>query len=231
MKLRRVNFVCRRCREGAHPWDQRLGVSGFVSPQAQRLLCLAGASGSFDSSAKNLKEFCGWVVSDNTIREICQQQAVAMGQWQREIPEASQAFRRAEGDIEFLTDGTSVNTWEGWREMRLGIFSKRARGEPATAETWETRRLPAPQVRVAFAAIQASQRFASRWRPWAGRLGIRQTSEISVLADGAGWIWDAVSTQFPGATGVLDIFHGLEHLADTAKVLHGEGASAATTWT
>jgi len=62
-----VNFVC---RVGAHPADDRLGVNGGMSPQAQRLLCLAGASWSFDCSAKYLKEYCGLVVSDNTIREI-----------------------------------------------------------------------------------------------------------------------------------------------------------------
>ena len=27
--------------------------------------------------------------------------------------------------IEFSTDGTSVNTLEGWREMRLALFAKR----------------------------------------------------------------------------------------------------------
>lgn len=231
MRLARVYFVCRSCREGAYPLDQRLGVVGYVSPQAKRLLCLAGASWSFDAAARRLKEFCGLGVSDNTIREVCHRQAAAMGAWQRESEEATHAFHQARGDIEFSTDGTSVNTWEGWREMRLGIFAKRARGEPATANNWDRRQLPAPHVRVAFGAIEKSDRFGARWSRWAERLGIKEPSQMSLLADGAGWIWEEAALHFPGVMGVLDIFHGLEHVADTAKKLYGEGAAEAVAWT
>ena len=86
-----------------------------------------------------------------------------MANWQRNALAAHAPFRQAGGDIEFSTDGTSVNTWEGWREMRLGIFSKRHRGESATPEQWDDRELPSPHVRVAFAAIEKSDRFGTRW--------------------------------------------------------------------
>jgi hypothetical protein len=70
-----------------------MGIRGLVSPQARRLLCLAGASWSFDSSAKFLKELCGFSVSDNTIREVCQQEAAGMANWQRDSLEARAPFR------------------------------------------------------------------------------------------------------------------------------------------
>lgn len=207
-----------------------MGIRGSVSPQARRLLCLAGASWSFDGSAKFLKEFCGFSVSDNTIREVCQQEAAGMANWQRDAQESHAPFRQAGGDIEFSTDGTSVNTWEGWREMRLGIFSKRHRGESATPEQWDDRKLPSPHVRVAFAAIEKSDRFGSRWGRWTRRLGIRDTAQISVLADGAAWIWGEASVHFPGATGVLDIYHALEHIADVAKTVYGEETVRCQRW-
>ena len=230
VRVWRVNFVCRTCHLGEHPADLRLGIHGSISLQAQRLLCLAGASWSFDCSAKNLKEFCGLSVSDNQIREVCQRQATAMAQWQREDAAAHEPFRQARGDIEFTTDGTSVNTWEGWREMKLGIFSKRLRGEPATVENWDDRVLPAPHVRLAFAAIEKSARFGARWGRWRARLGIDDTSRVSVLADGARWIWEETSMHLGGASEVLDIYHGLEKIAGTAKVLYGEGSDATTAW-
>jgi hypothetical protein len=37
-----------------------------------------------------------------------------------------------------------------------------------------TRELPAPSVRVGFAAIEASDRFGTRWDQWAARLGVRR---------------------------------------------------------
>jgi hypothetical protein len=193
-------------------------------------LCLAGASWSFDCSAKFLKELCGLSVSDNTVREVCQQEATAMAHWQRDAVEAHAPFRQARGDIEFSTDGTSVNTWEGWREMRLGIFSKRHRGPSATPVDWDDREMPSPHSRVAFAAIEKSDRFGTRWGRWAQRLGIRDTREISVLADGAAWIWEEVSVHFPEAAGVLDIYHALEHITDVAKAIYGEETVRCERW-
>jgi hypothetical protein len=215
---------------GTHPWDQRMGVRGLVSPQARRLLCLAGASWSFDCSAKFLKELCGLSVSDNTVREVCQQEGAAMADWQRNALEARNPFREAKGDIEFSTDGTNVNTWEGWREMRVGIFSKRHRGKPAMPKDWNDRELPSPHVRVAFAAVEKSDRFSARWGRWAQRLGIRDTREISVLSDGAAWIWEEVSVHFPEATGVLDIYHALDHITTAAKAIYGEETVRCAQW-
>jgi len=86
--------------------------------------------------------------------------------------DAHTEFRQSEGEVEFETDGTSVNTDDGWREMRLGIFAKRDAGEPTTAEEWDHRKLPLPGARAAFAAIEKAERFTSLWRRWVGRLGI-----------------------------------------------------------
>ena len=230
MKISRVYFVCRRCRVGGYPLDGRLGIDGSASRQARRLMCLAGASWSFDRASQHLKELSGLRVSDNTIRHACQVEATAMSQWQRESPTVRQTYRQAAGDAEFCTDGTTVNTWEGWREMRVGIFAKRHRGEPASVQDWHQRSLPAPHVRVVFAAIENSKRFGSRWGQWASRLGIHDTTKLSVLADGAKWIWEEAEMHFAGAEGVLDIYHALEHVGDTAKVLYGEGTAKAETW-
>jgi hypothetical protein len=228
--IRRVYFVCRKCREGAYPLDSRLGIEGSTSRQAQRLMCLAGASWSFDRSSELLQEFCGLRVSDFTIRRVCQTEGSAIAEWQRTAHEARETFRSARGDVEFSTDGTSVNTTEGWREMRVGIFSKRNRGEPAEAQQWDTRQLPTPHVRVAFAAIENSERFGSRWGQWASRLGIYETSELTVLADGARWIWEEAAVHFAGCQGVLDIYHALEHVSEAAKALYGEGKQKAEAW-
>ena len=193
-------------------------------------MCLAGASWSFDRSSQHLQEFCGLRVSDNTIRHVCQEQAADMAQWQRTAHAARHAFRKASGDVEFSTDGTSVNTTEGWREMRVALFAKRQRGEPADAQSWDTRELPTPHVRLAVAAIEKSARFGARWGQWASRLGIYETAELTVLADGARWIWEEAALHFAGAEGVLDIYHALEHVSDTAKVLYGEGTAQAQAW-
>jgi hypothetical protein len=209
----------------AHPLDGRLGLDGLVSPHAQRLFCAVGAEWSFERCARFLREVAGLVVCDNTIRKVCDDHGGKMRTWQREDPEASRPFREAEGDVEFQTDGTCVNTTAGWREVRLSIFAKRGRGEPMLdLDRWDDQRLPPPHVRVATAVIRTSEALGPQWRRTAARLGIKRTGELTVLADGARWIWKEVEKNLPGAVGVLDIFHAGEHLHATAVTLHGAGA-------
>jgi hypothetical protein len=229
--LSRLYLVCPRCRLTRHPLDERLGVCGFVSPQAQRLLCLAGASWSFDRSSANLREFCGLVVCDNTIRAVCHEHGGAMRDWQRDDPRASSAFRKADGDVEFQTDGTMVNTTNGWREMRLSIFAKRNRGQPIRGTNrWQQRNLPRPHVRVIQAAIRTGEQLGPGWWRMAVRLGLTDTSAITALADGARWIWNQLAEHLPGVTGVLDIYHASEHLWGAANTRLGEGTAQTRAW-
>jgi len=225
VRLWRVYLECHPCGSGAFVLDERLGVDGLLSRQARRLVCLAGASWSYDRSAAHLKELCGIALSDTTIRQVCQAEGQQMRRWQQEAPEASQAFRAARGDIELSSDGTCVHTTGGWREMRLTIFAKRHRGAPATPQAWAERDLPAPHARVAFAAIRTSESLGPQWRRRAARLGIRRPGEITVLADGARWIWKQVERCLPGAQGVLDIYHASEHLYQAAQAIYGEQAA------
>lgn len=230
VRLARVYFRCSACTEGSYVLDERLGIDGRYSPHVQRLICLASASWSFEVASNRLAELCGVRVCNTTIREIAQQHGAAMLSWQREDPEAVRTFREADGNVEFTTDGTCVNTTEGWREMKVGIFSKRQAGEPARPEDWCTRTLPKPHVRVCFAAIEKSERFGSRWKAWRKRLGLGDVSNVTVLADGAKWIWEEQRKHLTHADGVLDVFHALEHVAASAKQLYGE-TQAAADWT
>src|SRR5262249_7236112 len=128
IRLQRLYCVCPGCGTSRYPLDGRLGLEGFVSPQARKLLTLAGASWSFAGAAGHLAEFCGLRTCDQTIRKACYEAAGLMADWLHTDKAAGAGFAAAEGDAEFQTDGTMVNTWEGWRELRLGVFAKRQRG-------------------------------------------------------------------------------------------------------
>lgn len=230
MTLHRRYFTCRRCGAHAHPLDERLGVDGFVSPHAQRLFCLLGAEHAFEHTARLLREVAGLCVCDNTVRKLCDEHGGRMRTWQREAPEAVQPFREAQGQVEFQTDGTCVNTTGGWREIRLSIFAKRMPGEPIhELDAWDSQRLPEPTTRLATAAIRTAGALGPQWRRAAGRLGITRTAELTVLADGAKWIWNEANRNLPGAALVLDIYHASEHLHTAALAQYGEGPKA-TGW-
>lgn len=164
LKHLRIYFRCVKCADGGYVADRRLSLDGRYSPNVQRLAALAAASWSNDIASRRLSELCGLQNSENTIRKIAQAHGAAMNAWQKPVPSASLDFRKARGQAEFSTDGTSVNTTEGWREMKVGVFAKRLAGEPATPEEWATRKLPRPVSRIAFAAIECGERFGSRWK-------------------------------------------------------------------
>jgi len=226
----RVYFACKACGLGGYLADAWLGIEGFLTRGATRLVCLLGGRGSFAVAQRLLSECCGWTVCDETIRQTCQAEAAKITEFRAESPAIAEAFTDATGDVEFQTDAAKVNTKEGWRDMKIGIFASRERGEAATPAEWDKRNLPAPTTRVAFAAIEAIDDFAPRWSEWAARLGITDLTTISVLGDGAEWIWNAAAKQFGGSPQVLDIYHAAEHIADAGKRLYGEGTAEAAIW-
>ncbi len=227
--LRRLYLVCPACGDTCHPLDDRLGIDGFLSPQAARLVCLAGVSWSFDKASSHLAEFCGLRVSDSVVRDACHRRATEVAAWRAESA-AAQGFAAASGEWEFQTDGTSANTLGGRREVKIGIFAKRRRGEPATPAEWGERELPRPSARWAFAAVLGCDAFSAGWRETAARLGLTDASGLSVIADGAAWIWRAAAASFPGHQGLIDIYHACLYLAAVARAAHGEGTAEAAGW-
>jgi hypothetical protein len=227
--LWRVSFACRVCGLGGYFVDRLLGLEGFLTRQATRLICLLGGRNSFAVAEFLLSECCGWKVSDETIRRACQEESARIVDFQATSPAVPAAFADAAGDVEFQTDAAKVNTTGGLRDMKIGIFARRERGEPATPTEWDKRHLPAPTTRVAFAAIETIDDFAPRWSQWAARLAIEDLTKITVLGDGAEWIWNAATREFSGCHQILDIYHAAEHIDDAAKRRFGEG-TAATEW-
>jgi hypothetical protein len=230
----RAHFRCGGCRDAGYPADAVLGLDTFLSRQARRLVCLSGGRHSFAEAERQLGEFLGWDVSDETIRRACLDESRLMAGWRGQggvgAPVTAAAFQRAAGAIEFQTDAAKVNTTGGWRDVKIGVFARRVAGESATSEEWASRALPRSTVRVAFASIEPIDSFAPRWASWGGRLGVKDLTTITTLGDGAEWIWNAAAEQFPGGPQVLDIFHAAEHLAGAAKACWGEGSERAKAW-
>lgn len=227
--LLRIYFACPGCGQGGAHVDRLLGFDGFLTRQAARLVCLTGGQHAFAPAARLLAACCGWTLSDETIRLACERQAGRIAEFHA-TPAAVAGFSQAVGEVEFQLDATTVNTTGGWRDMKLGIFARRQPGPKATAEQWDSRTLPQPTARVAFAAIEPIERFAPRIGVWAGRLGLTDTAATTTLGDGAAWIWNAVAEQLPGGKGVLDIYHAAGHISEAGKGLFGEKSAAAKTW-
>ncbi len=55
----------------------------------------------------------------------------------------------------------------------------------------------------------------------ARRRGAGQIRQLTVLGDGAVWIWNLAGEHFPGATQIVDLYHAREHLHELANLAAG----------
>jgi transposase len=44
------------------------------------------------------------------------------------------------------------------------------------------------------------------------RRGADHVRQLTILGDGAAWIWNIAAARFPEATQIVDLFHAREHL-------------------
>jgi len=87
--------------------------------------------------------------------EVSEQEGKVAQRWIAKSTDPGERFAQATGEAEFYTDGVTVNTTEGWRDLRLNVMSKREAGLAATPQQWKDRVLPEPSVRIAWASMAA----------------------------------------------------------------------------
>lgn len=190
------------------------------------MACLLGVQRSFEKAEVALFEVAGWDLDDNTIRQLCHATAARAGST-RERRATAEVFAQAEGDLELQIDAGKVNTRDGWRDVKVAVLARREPGEPITPSEWDERDLPAPSVRSVVAAVEEAETFGARCLAETTRLGLTDPQQISVLGDGAEWIWNLAERRFSGASQCLDFWHGAGHLGDGAKAVFGSGSGEA----
>jgi hypothetical protein len=211
---------------GSYAADAVLGVEGQrYTPTVQKHACRLAAGASFASASDDLREMLGVTLCPETVRQVVQGHGRQMARFQAEDTHSEEAFRKAEGEVEFTTDAGKVNTREeGWKDLKIGVVAKRKAGEPTTPDAWKSQRLPLAVMVLAFAMIAPAKEFRKSWRPRLRRLGVRCLASIHVLADGASWIWKAVQRVLTGCVQTLDFYHAAQHVSRCAERVYGEGS-------
>lgn len=190
---------------------------------------LAGSGCSFDEAERNLKELCHLQVSNDVVRQVCDEEGREIRKWMKSSPEPKKAFDAAKGVVEFSTDGLKVNTVNGWREIRQSVISKRNPALAAEPEDWDKRVLEPPTVRLAICGIANCNLIGASWTRLVEVLGLPDDLPMSIIADGAKWIWEQAAKRFKGqdAEWVVDIYHVMLYLFAVAK---GLGTKEAEKW-
>jgi hypothetical protein len=216
------------CKAKQTPFDEWAGLVGphRVTPHARRMIVLAGSGCSYDEAAWKLKELSHLQTSNDVIRGVCDKEGEAMLQWVNSSPEPQKAFAKAKGVVEFSTDGLKLNTTTGWKEMRLSVMGKREPANAAPADQWHDRPLEAPTTRIAICAIAPCEEIGASWERLSEALGVSKDHDLSVIADGAKWIWSQAAERFKGADvqWVVDVYHLMLYLHAVVDNLTKEAA-------
>lgn len=210
---------------GQFPADAVLGIDGYVTAAAQRMAVLAGTRDSFARAEALLLELAGWELDDEVIRRLTHAAARRLST-SREDRTDDQRFTTAEGVVEVQIDAGKVNTTTGWRDIKLCAVCKRKPGKAAAPQQWSDRVLPPPTIRTVVANIEEAGAFAARVRAETDRLKVTTANDVTVLGDGAEWIWNLAADVLPQATGVLDVYHTIEHIGTAVKAIWGESTDA-----
>jgi hypothetical protein len=236
LDLRRSHGYCSACHLPSFAADGLLGIDGFLTIRAKSMACLAGVNDPFRKADTLLAALAGWRVCAETLRRCCHDTAADARERRNELGGLPEKFEEARGqDREAHIDAGKVNTPNGWRDIKLVVFACRERGESSTSADYEQRDLPSPSIRSVIAEVEEASAFGLRCKAEAERLGVvdasaQTTERLSVLGDGAEWIWNLADQQFAGAAQLLDVYHGVEKLAEAGREEFGQGTAALSQW-
>jgi hypothetical protein len=233
IKIERYYGECGPCNLLTRPADASLGLTEDYTVGFRLLAVRAGSKKSFEEAKEDMMAYRGLEVSHMTIRQLCHKEVVKVNEFLETSAEVSKDFIATAGNVEVVMDAAKVNTVEGWKDIKVCIYSKRPLGEGVETALWDKRTrkmLPDVLARVAFASIDDKDAFQKRVNDYRSLLRVGSTGDISGLGDGAEWIWNIVRDVFGKVRECLDVYHTLENLSKTVKVLYKEGTEEYKQW-
>jgi len=224
------------------PLDRQLALwEKHWSEEVAKLAVWLGGLVSFEQAAEILRRVGQIAISESSVWR-------RVKRWGEEIKALEDAERvlanalprtgssptqrtEAQGRKGVAIDGSMIHIrGEGWKECKLGcVFDVEVHPtrEVETNDFVER----AHAVHTSYTAyLGGPEPFGQLLWAEAKRRGWEQTLETQALGDAAAWIWGLVQDHFYDSQPLVDWYHGTEHLAAVAHMMHGEGTLSATRW-
>ncbi len=216
---------------GHYPADASLGIEGGKTPALLRLVCLEGVDeASYQKAEEHLRETGGINVSARQIQRTVQRVGTAAQQWQQReafkaLPECQPApilyvsadatgvpmrKEELEGRKGKQPDGTAKT-----RSVYLGcVFTQHQRDEKGHP-------VRDHESTTYVSAMQGIEEFGPMLRQEAIRRNMAQAGKVVLLVDGAIGLERMGQLNFPGATQIVDFWHGADHAGKVVEALLG----------
>jgi hypothetical protein len=234
--LTRAWYHCAACRHGLAPRDAELGVTGeTMSPGLAAMNDRAAASVPFAEAAGLLEELAGVRLAVKRAGRAAEASGTAVAADAREraaliaarrlvpmppSPLPDKLYAVIDGTGVPMTpketagrDGKGEDGRARTREVKLAVFFTQ---DKLGKDGYPVRDRDSTSV---IAAFEPASVFAGRVKAEGIRRGADHVRQLTIIGDGAAWIWGIATARFPEATQIVDLFHAREHVHDLARLL------------
>jgi len=244
VKVKRAYYYDEQCKRGYCPKDTALDIEGgSFSPGVKRIMGRVGTFRPFAAGHEDIKEIAGILIESKQI----ERQSHQLGQ---EV----EAFFKTEGDVALsgkviqmksvpkmyiCMDGTGVPV------IKAETVNRKGKGKDGQAKTREVK-LGCVFTQTTVdekgypvrdegstsytGAIETAEEFGGRIYMEAVRRGFDRAGKVSVIGDGAPWIWNIADEYFYGAVQIVDLYHARQHYWDAAKTAFGCDSKKLKQW-
>jgi hypothetical protein len=234
--LTRAWYHCKACGHGLAPRDAELGVSGAsLSPGLAAMTDRAAAAGPFAGAAGLLEDLAGVRLTAKRVERAAEASGAVQAAAVRDraalvtarklvplppSPLPDKLYAVIDGTGVPMTaketagrDGKGEDGRARTREVKLAVFFTQ---DKLDDDGYPVRDRDSSSF---VATFEPARVFGDLVEAEGIRRGAGHVRQMTILGDGATWIWNIASSKFPGATQIVDLFHAREHLHDLARLL------------
>lgn len=242
--VRRAYYSDKECNAGFCPKDRTLDIEGTSSsPGVRRMISKVGSYRPFDPGHEDLYELAGIRVTAKEVERVSERVGQQVAQ-----------YDVVQGDAALISDVIPIKPvpWlyvcmdgTGVPVVKKETAGRHGKGEDGQAKTREVKlgciftqtavdkegRPVRDEASTSYTgAIETAETFGWRLYKEAKRRGMDRAREVTVLGDGAVWIWNIADLHFPGARQIVDLYHGREHYGNVAKICFGQQKDKMYQW-
>jgi hypothetical protein len=234
--LRRAWYHCPQCRHGLAPRDRELGITGAsMSPGLAAMNDLAATAGPFAGAARMIEELAGIRLAVKRVERAAEESGAALAAAVRgragligtrklvplppdPLPDKLYAVIDGTG-VPMTSKETAGREGKGddgkarTREVKLAVFFTQ---DKLDSDGRPVRDRDSASVITSFEPAAA---FGKPVRAEGIRRGAGHVRQLTIIGDGAAWIWGIANEKFPEATQIVDLYHAREHLHSLARAV------------
>ena len=232
----RAWYHCAQCGHGLAPRDAELGVAGVsMSPGLAAMNDRVAAAGPFARAAGLLEDLAGVRLTAKRVERAAEGSGAAKAAAVRDraalitarklvplppSPLPDKLYAAIDGTGVPVTakesagrDGKGEDGRARTREVKLAVFF--------TQDKLDDHGYPVRDRDSSsyIATFEPASTFAGLVEAEGIRRGAHHVRQLTILGDGAAWIWNIATAKFPEATQIVDLFHAREHLHNLARSL------------